>query len=228
MHERERRGGGERGCGRRGKEKDGKRKGEKNEKTSKKSFQNRSSLRGHEEVGVAVGEVTDGQADGAEQEEVHRVLCFLFRERMEVEQGKERGEPKKEEADETTSKRKEEKRAASRRELRREESCVAKRAVSRRELRREESCVAKRVASRKELRGLLPLRDAGPRPRRRDAQGRALRERDATGPESHEKGRDRGVERARERERALEPRRRPLFSPFSKLSLLTLLSMSGT
>ena len=211
MHERERRGGGERGCGRRGKEKDGKRKGEKNEKTSKKSFQNRSSLRGHEEVGVAVGEVTDGQADGAEQEEVHRVLCFLFRERMEVEQGKERGEPKKEEADETTSKRKEEKRAASRRELRREESCVAK-----------------RVASRKELRGLLPLRDAGPRPRRRDAQGRALRERDATGPESHEKGRDRGVERARERERALEPRRRPLFSPFSKLSLLTLLSMSGT
>jgi len=125
LHERERRGGGERGCGRRGKEKDGKRKGEKNEKTSKKSFQNRSSLRGHEEVGVAVGEVTDGQADGAEQEEVHRVLCFLFRERMEVEQGKERGEPKKEEADETTSKRKEEKRAASRRELRREKSCVA-------------------------------------------------------------------------------------------------------
>lgn len=142
MHERERRGGGERGCGRRGKEKDGKRKGEKNEKTSKKSFQNRSSLRGHEEVGVAVGEVTDGQADGAEQEEVHRVLCFLFRERMEVEQGKERGEPKKEEDDETTSKRKEEKRAASRRELRREESCAAKRAASRRELRREKSCVA--------------------------------------------------------------------------------------
>ena len=32
------------------------------------------SLRGHEEVGVAVGEVPDGQGDGAEQEEVHGVL----------------------------------------------------------------------------------------------------------------------------------------------------------
>ena len=43
----------------------------------KKKKNLRDSLRGHEEVSVAVGQVPDGQGDGAEQEEVHGVLSFI-------------------------------------------------------------------------------------------------------------------------------------------------------
>lgn len=80
----------------------------KTKKFSKKAKEEKpDSLRGHEEVGVAVGEVADGQRDGAEQEEVHGVLFVFVLEKEEVE--KERVRPEERRFDETTSKRKKKK-----------------------------------------------------------------------------------------------------------------------
>lgn len=117
----------------------------------KKAKTRRDSLRGHEEVGVAVGEVADGQGDGAEQEEVHGVLCrFVFLGGGGGGRGGEReGEAEETFFDETTSKRK------------RRKSCAIL------------SLVVLPSLSRLCICALLGL---GPRPRPRDAQGRAFRD----------------------------------------------------